>query len=175
MLEWLAPLVRWQTLRFERRYHYDTQYLRHLFALSPRAFLRFRHVLDNARYAHDVPATALYTVKFLSTSREDCGPCTQLALDQAAQAGVPREDLQALVAGDATRLSADAALAWHYAQAVLDHAPDSAQWCERVLARWGAPALASLALALVTARSFPAMKQALGMASASCQRLEVKS
>jgi hypothetical protein len=174
MLKLLAPLVRWQTLKFERHYHYDTQYLRKLFALSPGAFMRFRHVLDNSNFAQGVPAAALYTVKFLSIAREDCGPCAQLTLDQAREAGVSTDDLQALVARDPDRLSPDALLAWTYAQAVLDHSPETTEWCEAVVARWGAPALASLALTLVTARSFPAMKQALGVASASCQRLEVK-
>ena len=174
MLKLLAPLVRWQTLKFERRYNYDTQYLRRLFALSPSAFMRFGHVLDNANFAKDVPAVALYTVKFLSIAREDCGPCAQLTLDQAREAGVSTGDLQALVAREPSQPSADAQLAWNYAQAVLDHAPDTAQWCAQVVARWGSPALATLALALVTARSFPAMKQALGLAPASCQRLEVK-
>jgi len=175
MLKWLAPLIDWQTLKFERRYNYDTHYLRHLFALSPGAFMRFRHVLDNANYAQEVPLAALYTVKFLSIAREDCGPCAQHTLDQAKEAGVSTGDLQALVARDATRLSADAQLAWNYAQAALDHAPETAEWCERIIARWGQQALATLAIALVTSRSFPAMKQALGLAQATCQRLEVSA
>ena len=174
ILKLLAPWVRWQTARFERRYNYDTHYLRRLFALSPAVFMRFRHLLDNAGYAQNAPTAALYTVKFLSLAREDCGPCMQLALDQAREAGVGRDDLQALLAREPGRLGADAQLAWHYAQAVLDHAPDTAEWCERVVARWGEAALATLALALVTARSFPAMKQALGLAPVSCQRLELK-
>jgi hypothetical protein len=174
MLNLLAPLVRWQTLKFERHYNYDTQYLRKLFALSPSAFMRFRHVLENANFSQNAPAAALYTVKFLSIAREDCGPCAQLTLDQAREAGVGPSDLQALVARDPGRLSPDALLAWNYGQAVLDHSPETAQWCDVVVSRWGSPALASLALALVTARSFPAMKQALGMAPVSCQRLEIK-
>jgi hypothetical protein len=174
MFNWLAPLVRRQTLKFERRYHYDTHYLRQLFALSPQAFFRFRHVLDNGAFTQDVPLAALYTVKFLSIRREDCGPCAQLTLDMAREAGVAQADREAWVAGTPERLSADARLAWMYAQAVLDHAPDTAAWCEQIAARWGRRALASLALALVTARSFPAMKQALGLAQASCQRLVVK-
>jgi alkylhydroperoxidase family enzyme len=174
MLNLLAPLVRWQTLKFERLYNYDTQYLRKLFALSPGAFMRFRHVLENADFAQNVPAAALFAVKFLAIAREDCGPCAQLTLDQAREAGVPTQDLQALVARSPERLSPDALLAWNYAQAVLDHSPETVQWCEAVVSRWGSPALASLALALVTSRSFPAMKQALGVATATCQRLEVK-
>jgi hypothetical protein len=174
MLKLLAPLVRWQTLNFERHYNYDTQYLRQLFALSPGAFMRFRHVLANAAFTQNVPATATFTVKFLSIVREDCGPCAQLTLDQASEAGVSKDDLQALVARDPSRLSADALLAWNYAQAALDHSPETVRWCEQVVERWGQPALASLALTLVTARSFPAMKQALGLAPASCQRLELK-
>lgn len=110
MLELLAPLVRAQTLKFERRYRYDTHYLRHLFRLSPRAFLRFRHVLDNANFHDGVPAVALYTVKFLSISREDCGPCAQLTLDQAREAGVPTAALQAL--GPTTPASLTATASW---------------------------------------------------------------
>jgi hypothetical protein len=174
MLKLLAPLVSWQTLKFERHYNYDTQYLRNLFALSPGAFMRFRHVLDNSNFAQGVPVAALYTVKFLSIAREDCGPCAQMTLDQAREAGMNAHDLLALVARDSNRLSPDALLGWNYAQAVLDHSPETTEWCEAVVARWGSPALASLALTLVTARSFPAMKQALGVAAASCQRLEVK-
>lgn len=174
MLKYLAPLVHRQTLKFERHYNYDAHYLRYLFALSPRAFMRWRHVLDNSQFAQGVPAAALYTVKFVAIAREDCGPCAQLTLDQACEAGVARSDLQAWVAHDPDQLSADAHLAWDYAHAVLDHSPEASQWCERILVRWGEPALASLALALVTSRSFPAMKRALGVAQASCQLMEVR-
>jgi hypothetical protein len=173
MLKLLAPLIRWQTEAFARRYRYDTQYLRMLFDLSPRAFLRFRHVLGNASFSESVPASALFTVKFLAIAREDCGPCAQLTLDMAREAGVCASDLAALVARSPDRLGSDARLAWDYAQAVLDHAPEATNWCEKVTATWGPPALATLALALVTARSFPAMKQALGLAPVSCQRLQV--
>lgn len=173
MLKLLAPLIRRQTEQFAQRYNYDTHYLRKLFDLSPRAFFRFRHILANSTFAEHVPASALYTVKFLSIAREDCGPCAQLTLDMAREAGVPVAELGALVARQREQLGEDAKLAWDYAQAVLDHSPEAAFWCEKVTAAWGPQALASLALALVTARSFPAMKQALGLAPASCQRLQV--
>jgi|GEM_PF-1145571 len=93
----LRPIVHWRLARFERRYRYDMSYARELFELSPRAFLQFSKLFGLAAFAQDLPPALLYAAKFAATRHEDCGPCSQLMLDMALQAGVPRPALQALL------------------------------------------------------------------------------
>ncbi|WIT13514.1 hypothetical protein PFX98_07840 [Paucibacter sediminis] len=168
----LRPIVHWRLARFERRYRYDMSYARELFELSPRAFLQFSKLFGLAAFAQDLPPALLYAAKFAATRHEDCGPCSQLMLDMALQAGVPRPALQALLAEDEAAMPAEMRLGWRYARAALAHAPALAELREELLRLHGPRALASLALAVVVARSFPALKHALGRGQ-SCTRLEL--
>ncbi|MEJ6006697.1 hypothetical protein WG899_14165 [Paucibacter sp. AS339] len=160
--------------RFERRYDYDLGYVRELFELSPQAFLQFSEFFGLSAFAQDLPPEMLFAAKFAATRHEDCGACSQLMLDMAQEAGVPTPLLNALIAEDAAAMSPPMRLAWRYAQAAL--ARDSialATLRAEVTQLHGPRAMASLALAVVVARSFPAMKHALGVGH-SCARLSLK-
>ncbi|MEJ6003125.1 hypothetical protein [Paucibacter soli] len=175
----LRPIVRWRLARFERRWRYDMGYARELFELSPQAFLQFSKFFGLAAFAQDLPPALLYAAKFAATRHEDCGPCSQLMLDMALAAGVPRADLQALVAEDEGAMPAELRLGWRFAQAALAHQPElaelHAELHAEVLRLHGPRALASLALAVVVARSFPAIKQALGQGRSCISRPEVRA
>lgn len=172
----LALLMRPWVMRglgaFERRYRYDMRYARELFEASPRAFLQLNRLFAVARFAPGLSPAMLAAAKFAATRREDCGPCSQLALDMAREAGVPPALLRALVAGDENAMSADMRRAWRYAQAALDHDAALPVHAEALRLHHGASALSSLALALTVARCFPALKYALGHGQ-SCQRLVI--
>lgn len=169
----LRPLVFWRLRGFERRYDYSMAYARDLFDASPKAFFQYAKLLDMAGFAQNCSPAMLTAVRFAATRQEDCGPCSQLMLDMGQEAGVPDAALQALIAGDERAMPDDMLLAWRYAQAALRHDADLPLLAEALRERHGPRALASLALALVSARSFPTLKYALGQGQ-SCQRLTLK-
>jgi len=81
--------------------------------------------------------------------------------------------LHAILAGDETTMSADTALGYRFARAVLSR--DIAlgdRLREEIVSRWVQRAVISLAFAVASARVFPTLKYALGHGKA-CVRVRV--
>jgi hypothetical protein len=169
MLDWL---IRWRLAAFERDFGYDADYARTLLAADRRALLAFAKLQRISTYCKDLPAAAWYAAKILAARREDCGPCTQLMVTMAERAGVETAMLRAIVAGDLAAMPADAALAYRFARAVLDHDPAADHLRAEVLGRFGPRGLVSLAFGITAARLYPTVKYALGHA-ASCARITI--
>lgn len=154
---WLARLLR----RFERRYGYDAGFQHALLALDTGAFVRFQRAvrrLDSAEAR--LPPALRYAARFAAARHDDCGACARLMLAMAEEAGVPRTVLQALVDEQPDAMGPEAALGWHFARAVLARS-DITPWRERVLAAHGPEALAALALAIVSERTYPTLRYAV--------------
>ena len=154
MIRWL---LRRKIAAFERAWNYDSTYMREVLDADPRALMVFAKVMGLTQYHKDVPLGAYYAVKIVGTMAEDCGPCTQLAIDMAERAGVDAAALRALVGRDRSTLPEDMGLAAGFAEANLRHAPE---------------ADALRGFALTAARIFPTLKYALGHGRA-CQRVTV--
>lgn len=170
MIGWL---VRKRLDAYERELDYDTGYLRDIYAASPRAFWRFSKFLGLSTYREDAPNDAWYAAQLVGTLAEDCGPCTQLVVTMAERAGVNASTLHAILAGDEAAMSADAALGYGFARAVLSRdVALSDRLREQIVSRWGQKAVISLAFAVASARVFPTVKYALGHGKA-CVRVRV--
>lgn len=169
MIKWL---LRRRIAAFDRTWNYDSTYMRDLLDADPRALLAFGKVMRVARYHKDVPPAAYYAAKIVGTMAEDCGPCTQLAVDMAERAGVDPAIIRAVVAGDIEALPDDVALAAGFADASLRHATEADGLRDAVLDCWGKRGLVSLAFAVTGARIFPTMKYAMGHGHA-CIRVTV--
>jgi hypothetical protein len=89
-------MIRWflrrQIAAFERRWNYDAVYIREVIDADPRAFVVFSKVIGIGNYRKGVPIAAHYAAKVAPVMAEDCGPCTQLAVDMA-QRTVARQPL----------------------------------------------------------------------------------
>ncbi len=170
MLGWL---VNKRLAAFEKDFDYDVEYMRDMYAASPRAFWKFSKILKISEHREDVPKDAWYAAKIAATLAEDCGPCTQLVVTMAERSGVKPETIRAIVSGNAAGMSEDAALGWQFAQSVLARdIPGSDQLREKIIDRWGRRALVSLALTIASSRVYPAVKYALGHGHA-CVRLKI--
>jgi hypothetical protein len=169
MLSWL---MRRRIAAFERAYDYPMDYARDILEASPRALFLYGRIAALANYRRQVPAAAFHAAKIVAAKAEDCGPCTQLAVTMAERAGVAPAQLRAVLAGDAPAMSAEVALAYRFALAVLAHDPGADDLRAAVVARWGRQGLISLALAIAAVRLFPTVKYALGHAQ-SCTRVTV--
>ena len=169
MLKWL---LRRQIAAFERHYDYDMSYARDLLAADPRAVFAVARVVPLSRYRRDVPADVYFAAKVAGTLAEDCGPCAQLVVAMALEAGVPAATLAALVGGQESLLEEPVRLAAQFARAVLAREPAADALREELLRRFGARGIVSLGFAITSARIYPTLKYALGH-GASCQRLVV--
>lgn len=159
--------------RFARRYDYDVSYMRELIEADPAAFLAFSKVQGLGGYAK-APKAAIVAAKLVGTLAEDCGPCTQIVVQMGEEQGVAPGVLKAILTGDEAGMGADAALAWKFARASLARDMDKADPLrDEVVARWGKKGLATLALAIASARVYPTVKYALGHGK-TCSRVQVK-
>ncbi len=169
MLKWI---VRRRLAAFERAFDYDAGYMREMLETSFTAFMRFSPVAKMAQHREGVPIDAWYAAKMISAMSEDCGPCTQLGVTMAEQAGVSPKVLRAVLDDDEEAMGPDVVLAVRFARAVLAHDPDADRLREEIERRWGRRAVVSLALAIAAVRVFPTVKYALGHGKA-CVRVRV--
>lgn len=161
-----------QIKAFETRYNYDMGYAHRLLRASRGAFIRFALFSRFALVREQVPVAPWYAARIAATLYEDCGPCTQLVVHMAAEAGLASTTLRAIVAGDEASLDADTLLALRFARAVLTRAPDCVALHDEAVARWGERGVVSLALIIANTRVYPTLKRALGFAH-RCSRVEV--
>ncbi len=157
--------------RFERQFDYDATYMHDIADTSVGAFLKLALAQAMSKHREGVSLEAWFAAGFTAVRYEDCGPCAQLAVNMALQAGVAPAMARAIVARDTARMSSDAVLGQRLADAVLAHEPTDAIR-EEVLARFGEKGLISLSYAIAATRIYPTMKRALGHAHA-CERLRV--
>jgi hypothetical protein len=103
---------------------------------------------------------------------EDCGPCTQLCVDMALEAGMPRDQIEAVLRRDTRAMSDTNRLAYRFADAVVRRTSDDEEYRDAVRAQWGQKGVIDLTLALQMGRMFPMVKAALGYAK-ECRRVTV--
>jgi hypothetical protein len=169
MLSWI---IKKRLDAFERKYGYDVSYARELLAADPRALMAFARTEGMGNYRRDVPAHVYYAVKLTGIIHEDCGPCTQLGVTMALEAGVTDKVLASIVRGDVTTMSDEVALGVKFARASLAHDVEADVYREEIEKRWGKRAVVSVAFALTMSRVYPTLKYALGFGKA-CSRVVV--
>lgn len=157
---------------FEKTFHYDASYMRHVLRVNPTSLMKFAfgtRAADPSSAPHD----ALIAAGLVGTLSEDCGPCVQVGVDIAAANGVDPAVLRAIVAGDLAAMGEAAALGYRFAKASL--ARDMAT-CDplrdEIVRRWGDKALVAISLAIVQSRMYPTLKYALGYGK-TCSRVTV--
>lgn len=157
---------------FERTWRYDASYMRLVLRVSPASLLKFA-IGTRAPDVRAAPGAALIAAGLVGTLAEDCGPCTQIAVDMATAHGVPPAILRAIVAGDEVAMGETAALAWRFARASLArdmHICDPLR--DEIVRRWGEKGLVAIGLSLTAARMYPTLKYALGYGK-SCSKVVV--
>jgi hypothetical protein len=169
MIKWL--LRRW-IAKFERTWNYDASYLRDVLDADPRALIAFMRAARLGAYRKDVPPGAYCAAGIVGTMAEDCGPCTQIAIDMAQRAGIDPAILRAIVARDLAAMPLEVALAYRFAEASLQHAAEADDLREEVVRRFGKRGLVSLAFAVTMARLYPTLKYAMGHGRA-CTRVTI--
>ncbi len=155
-----------------KRYGYDTSFLEYMLKQSPAAFFDFVPLTKAMAHREVVPVDASFAAKITGAMTEDCGPCVQLTIDMALEAGMPKDQIEAVLRRDTGAMNADTALGFAFAAAVVSPAARTDQHREAVRGRWGEKGVIDLAMALQMGRLFPMLEAALGYAK-ECRRVTV--
>jgi hypothetical protein len=165
-------LARRMLCAFRKRYGYDTSYLEMMLKESPAAFFKFAPVMKAAAHREVVPREASFAAKITGAMAEDCGPCTQLTVDLALEAGMPRDQVVAVLRREVGKMNPSVSLGFRFAEAIVDRAFDADKHRDAVRVRWGEKGVIDLTLALQIGRLFPMVKAALGFAK-ECRHVAV--
>jgi hypothetical protein len=165
-------IIRRMLQRMAQRYDCDVSYLLYLLAQSPKAFWTFMRATAMSRHCQRAPVEAAYTVRLLASVSEDCGSCAQLQVQHAAEAKMATDQIEAVLTHNTAAMNPAVALAFRYADAVLNRRPDAGDARDAVRAAWGHQGLIDLAMSMQGARLYPMMKEALGYA-VECRRLRI--
>jgi hypothetical protein len=168
----LKSLARGRVRSFSSRYGYDAAYMEAMLDTSPAAFFKVARIIDLAQHRESAPLEAYYAAKLIGALTEDCGPCTQLVVNMAVEAGVARAQIEAVLRRDVAAMSDDTVLAFRFAEAIVARGADEDDWRNAVRTAWGDKGVLDLTLSLQVGRIFPMIKAGLGYAK-ECRRVTV--
>lgn len=133
---------------------------------------KFQQFMPVTMHRHHARADLLHTARIGATLHEDCGPCALDAAKGALMDGVPRETVNAALAG--CLKPGELAQAFEFGEAIAVRDPRCSELGDAIEAQYGRAVRTELALAAATVRSYPAIKRGLGYAqSCSAIRLAV--
>jgi len=167
MIKWLLHRgVR----RLERDYDYDARYMHEIIDVSARSGLRLAALPLLSQYRG--PDPGLWAGACLASTLDgDCGPCAQLIVDMAREAGLDAATLHALLAGDPED-AGTAGLGFRFAQAAILGDPAIEDLRAEIVSSLGERALVAATYAAATGRVYPVLKRAMGH-GAACQVLRI--
>ncbi|MEH2502299.1 hypothetical protein V1290_001110 [Bradyrhizobium sp. AZCC 1578] len=169
MRSWIAR----RSLRaFAKRYGYDVSYLEMMLIESPGAFFKFAPIMKAAAHREAVPTDASFAAKIVGALAEDCGPCTQLVVDMALEAGMAKDQIEAVLRRDPRAMNDATMLGFRFADAVVRRSANDDEFRDAVRAQWGSKGVIDLTMALQLGRMFPMVKAGLGYAK-ECRRVSV--
>ena len=160
--------------RFSSRYNYDVSYMEHIAETSTNAGLRLSALplfsqFRGPKEAHSVWAGAMLG----STLDGDCGPCVQLVVDMALEAGVPAHQLELCLQDNAME-AGDVGLGFRFSQAAIVDAPDIDDLRQEIETRFGPEAVTAASFAASSGRVYPVLKRGLGFGQ-TCNRVNIKT
>jgi hypothetical protein len=169
MRSWIARRI---LRKYGKRYGYDVSYLEMMLSESPAAFFKFAPVMKASAHREAVPIEASFAAKIVGALAEDCGPCTQLVVDMALEAGMARDQIEAVLRRNPRAMNDATTLGFRFADAVVRRSADDDEFRDAVRAQWGEKGVIDLTLALQLGRMFPMVKAGLGYAR-ECRRVTV--
>jgi hypothetical protein len=157
---------------FSKRYGYDMSYTEMVLRESPSAFFKLAPLMKASAHREVVPVEASFAAKITGALAEDCGPCTQLCVDMALEAGMAKDQIEAVLRRDTRLMTPAILLGFQFADAVVHRSMEDETRRDAVRARWGEKGVIDLTMALQMGRLFPMLKLALGYAK-KCRRVTV--
>lgn len=168
----LKSIARNRIRAFSKHYDYDTSYMEAVLNASPAAFFKFANLTKAAQHRESAPVDAAFAAKIAGARAEDCGPCTQLVVDMALEAGMGRDQIEAVLRRDCEAMNDNTALGFRFAEAIIARARNEDEVREAVRTAWGDKGVIDLTFSLQLGRMFPMVKAGLGFAK-ECRRVTV--
>jgi hypothetical protein len=160
MLRWL---IHRKLNAEEKKLGVPVDYLRHVVDVSPGAFLRFCSILPFANSRKALPKDAWFVAQIVALQHEDCGPCLQITVNLARQAGVDAALLRAVLDGNGHEISPELVDVIEFTRSV-NAGIDDGSLRETLRKRYGERGLIELAYAIASSRIPPTVKRVLGYA-----------
>ena len=150
-----------QLRAFADHYAYDTSYMEFMLEAAPDAFAAFAAAQGMSEHRQALPVDDHHVAHVATMQGEDCGPCAQLNLRMAVEAGVDRGLLQCLL-DDPSGLPSHLRDVRDHATAVASGGDVDQERVARLRAHYGDTAFAELALSIAGCSLYPTLKRALG-------------
>ncbi len=158
--------------RFGDRYGNDTGYMTHVTDISTSAGVRLSLLPLYTQFRGPVAARDVWAGAVLGSTLEgDCGPCVQLVVDMAQEAGVAGRDLALCLQGRLEE-AGDAGLGVRFALAAIADGPDLDALREQIARRFGEEAVIACAFAASGGRIYPVLKRGFGYGK-TCARVQI--
>lgn len=171
-------MIKWFLKRgaraFGRSYDYDVSYMLDVIDASSSAGLRLSGFPLISQYRGPKDAQLIWVgAIFASTVEGDCGPCAQLVLDMAVDAGADAALLKKCFDGDPHQ-AGDIGLGFRFAMAAIQGSLEADDLRQQIETRFGKRAVIAAAFAAGSGRFYPVFKRGLGYGHA-CSRLEFQA
>jgi hypothetical protein len=150
----------------------DMSVLPIVLASSRAAFWKLGMTVGLMSHRKHVSPTVWHVALIASVRAEDCGPCLQIAVNRALHAGVARDIVTAAARKGANSLPPLEADVFDFASAVARNAPVDEALRSRLASALSEKAFVDLAFAVITGRTFPTLKRAVGIAQ-SCSLVQI--
>lgn len=150
----------------------ESEYMHEIAGAPGHAYEKFTHFMPASMHRHDAPADLFHMARIGAMLIEDCGPCALTAASGALQHNVPRDLVNAALAGNPP--DGDLKTAFDFGQAIATQSPDAFALGDAIEAKHGRAVRLELAMTAAIVRSYPAMKRGLGLTkSCAITKLEI--
>lgn len=150
----------------------ESAYMHEVAAAPGHAFEKFTHFMPASMHRHEAPTDLFHIARIGATLVEDCGPCALTAARWALEHKVPRDLVNAALAGSPP--AGDLKTAFDFGKAIATQSPDAFALGDAIEAKHGRITRLELAMTAAIVRSYPAMKRGLGLTkSCSITKLEI--
>lgn len=129
---------------------------------------KYQHFMPLSLHRHAASAVQINMARIAAVMAEDCGPCCLIAAHSALRDGIPREAINAALAGQPP--AGEAAEAFAFAQAIALSLPEVDELGAAIEARHGRAVRTELTFTAALARTHPAFKRGLGYAQSCAAR-----
>jgi hypothetical protein len=170
MLTWF---VKNSLKKFGDRWNYDTRYMQEIVDKGGvGAVLPMNALQKLSGYRRDIPNDVYAVATLVASKAADCGPCLQLVVTMATEAGVDPATIRAALRDDRAALPEHTRAAYDLAKSTVarDGGGDEAR--AEIVKRYGYRALMSIAYGMIVANAYPTIKYAIG-AGHACVRVKV--
>lgn len=168
----LKAYARKQLDQMEAHYDYNVDYMRFILDTDGTAFVKFMMFQSMSSYNKHLPPAIYSAATIRAALVDDCGPCIQLVVNMAIEAGVPENVVADIVAGRMRALPEDIALTVRFTDLVMAHNPEADDLRPKIVEKFGDKGLVTMSYAIASARVYPSIKYTLGYGK-TCHRVVV--